>query len=99
MMKFTQHNKQQMHRDAIWALFLFALMGLLFFYPVLSGYLISQSDYLYFVSPWHSVRPDDLVAAANPYLQDQTTEFLAFFMAANAQILQGMWPLWNPFIL
>lgn len=99
MMKFTQHNKQQMHRDAIWALFLFALMGLLFFYPVLSGYLISQSDYLYFVSPWHSVRPDDLVAAANPYLQDQTTEFLAFFMAAKAQILQGMWPLWNPFIL
>ena len=81
------------------ALVIFTVLGLLFFYPVLWGYLISQSDYLFFVSPWSSVRPDDLLLPANPYIQDQTTEFLAFFMAAKSQIWQGMWPLWNPYIL
>ncbi|MCX7544237.1 YfhO family protein [Marinicella gelatinilytica] len=86
-------------QDRLWALLVYGLMGLVFFYPVLLGYLISQSDYLFFVSPWNSVRPDDLLAASNPYLQDQTTEFLAFFLTAKSQILQGMWPLWNPFIL
>lgn len=82
-----------------WALLIYTLMGVLFFYPVLWGYLISQTDYLFFVSPWSSIRPDDLLVPANPYIQDQTTEFLAFFMAAKAQIWQGMWPLWNPYIL
>ncbi len=87
------------HRDALIALSLYSVMGLVFFYPVLWGYLISQTDYLFFVSPWSSVRPDDLLRPANPYIQDQTTEFLAFFMAAKSQIWQGMWPLWNPYIL
>ena len=87
------------HRDSLMALGIFSVFGVLFFYPVLLGYLISQSDYLFFVSPWDAIRPDDLMAPANPYIQDQTTEFLAFFLTAKAQIWQGMWPLWNPYIL
>jgi len=61
------------HREARIALVIFTVLGILFFYPVLMGYLISQSDYLFFISPWNSIRPDDLLAPANPYIQDQTT--------------------------
>ncbi len=99
MHKLNSYHQKTRDRQSMWALLIFILTGLIFFYPVLLGYLISQTDYLYFVSPWSAMRPDDLLVPGNPYLQDQTTEFLAFFMAAKTQIWQGMWPLWNPFIL
>ncbi len=98
-MNLTENNVQRLDKQALVALLVYSLLGLIFFYPVLWGYLISQSDYVFFVSPWSSIRPDDLLAPGNPYIQDQTTEFLAFFLAAKTQIWQGMWPLWNPFIL
>lgn len=98
-MNETAPEIQKQKKETLIALIIFGVLGTLFFYPVLFGYLISQSDYLFFVSPWNSIRPDDLMAPANPYIQDQTTEFLAFFMAAKSQIWQGMWPLWNPYIL
>jgi len=98
-MNETSPEIQKQKKEALIALLIFGVLGALFFYPVLFGLLISQSDYLFFVSPWSSIRPDDLMAPANPYIQDQTTEFLAFFMAAKTQIWQGMWPLWNPYIL
>jgi hypothetical protein len=98
-MNETAPEIQKQKKETLIALLIFGVLGALFFYPVLFGFLISQSDYLFFVSPWNSIRPDDLMAPANPYIQDQTTEFLAFFMAAKTQIWQGMWPLWNPYIL
>jgi len=97
-MNLTVESIKTTHHQALWALLIYSLLALLFCYPVLLGQLITQSDYLYFISPWDALRPESLSVPGNPYLQDQSTEFLAFFLAAKAQIQQVIWPLWNPYI-
>lgn len=76
----------------------YMLLVLIFFYPVLQGSIITQTDYLNFISPWSSVKPAELMNPSNPFLQDQSTEFLPFFMEAKNQFSEGLFPLWNPYI-
>ena len=80
------------------AALIYAVLVLVFFYPVLQGSVISQTDMLSFISPWDTVKPDDLLVPSNAFLQDQSTEFLPFFLEAKRQLLSGTFPLWNPFI-
>lgn len=76
----------------------YVLLVLIFFYPVLQGLIITQTDNLNFISPWNSVKPNELTKATNQFLQDQSTEFLPFFMEAKRQFSEGLFPLWNPYI-
>jgi len=78
--------------------FFYVLLVLVFFYPVLQGLIITQTGDLNFVSPWSAVKPSELVERSNPFLQDQSTEFLPFFMEAKRQFSDGLFPLWNPYI-
>lgn len=98
MKPIIQNNKSTLAVKSLIALF-YAVLVLVFFYPVLQGMLISQTGYLNFISPWDSVRADDFSAIPNPFLQDQTNAFLPFFLEAKSQISSGLFPLWNPYIL
>ncbi|MCB1582593.1 MAG: YfhO family protein [Xanthomonadales bacterium] len=80
------------------AVVVYLLMVLCFCYPVLQGKLIAQTDYLNFIPPWDSVKSEQLEKPGNPYLQDQSNEFLPFFTEAKRQFSQGIFPLWNPYI-
>ncbi len=74
------------------------MLVLVFFYPVFQGKVISQTDYLNFISPWDAVKSELLTEPSNPHIQDQSTEFLPFFMEAKRQFVAGDFPLWNPYI-
>lgn len=91
-------NQTNAGKPYIWVTLFYALLVLLFFYPVLQGFIISQTDFLNFISPWDSVKALDLLQASNPHLQDQSTEFLPFFLEAKRQFSAGLFPLWNPYI-
>ena len=80
------------------AALLYGLLVLIFFYPVFQGKVISQTDYLNFISPWDAVKSELPILPSNAHLQDQSTEFLPFFMEAKRQFLSGDVPLWNPYI-
>jgi hypothetical protein len=81
------------------AIVIFALMIMGFFYPLFYGRILSQSDVIYFFPPWTVVKPPDLLAPSNPFLSDQTREFLAFFHVARESLQQNEFPLWNPYIM
>jgi hypothetical protein len=81
------------------AAIIFALMILVFFWPLFKGNILSQSDTLYFFPPWTSVKPAQLTAPSNTVLNDQTREFLTFFQAAKESFHRMEFPLWNPYIL
>jgi hypothetical protein len=80
------------------AICIFTVLSIIYFYPVLFGNLIGQTDFYFFVSPWNQLRPGDLTAMSNSILRDQSTEFLPFFLEAKSQITNGLLPLWNPYI-
>lgn len=80
------------------ALGIFTLLAIVYFYPVLFGELIGQTDFYYFISPWNQFRPDDLISMSNSALRDQSTEFLPFFLETKSQLANGLLPLWNPYI-
>jgi hypothetical protein len=81
------------------AIVIFALMIVVFFYPLLHGRVLSQADVIYFYTPWTAVKPQDLLAPSNPVLGDQTREFLTFFKIARESLQRGEAPLWNPYIM
>jgi len=91
-------NSLKISRDYYKAALFYVVLVLVFFYPILQGKVVSQTDYLNFISPWDAVKTDELVQPSNPHLQDQSTEFLPFFMEAKRQIFAGNFPLWNPYI-
>jgi hypothetical protein len=76
----------------------FLAMTALFFWPVLCGRALSQTDALFFMAPFDEVRPAGLSAAGNRMLDDQTREFLPFFLVARDALSRGELPLWNPTI-
>ena len=81
------------------AAIIFVFMILVFFWPLLSGQILSQADTLYFFPPWDSVRPPALTGPSNPVLNDQTREFLPFFRVARESLHRFEFPLWNPYIM
>ncbi len=85
-------------RDYYQAALLYGILVCVFFYPVFQGKIITQTDVLNFISPWDSVKSEVLTAPSNTHLQDQSTEFLPFFLEAKRQLSEGMFPLWNPYI-
>ncbi len=78
---------------------IYTLLVAVYFYPLFLGQVIGQTDFLLFVSPWIEFRPDDWQHISNSVLQDQSTEFLPFFLEAKSQLKHGLLPLWNPYIL
>ncbi len=85
-------------RDYYQAALLYGILVCVFFYPVFQGKIITQTDVLNFISPWDSVKSEVLTAPSNTHLQDQSTEFLPFFLEAKRQFAEGDFPLWNPYI-
>ncbi|WP_223788269.1 YfhO family protein [Marinicella meishanensis] len=96
----TEPAKHRLTATQQWLLvmLLYAVLVTLFCYPLLQGKIITQTDFLHFVSPWDAVKPAHLAAPGNPFLQDQSTEFWPFFMEAKRQFAAGTFPLWNPYI-
>ena len=92
------NNNINSKREYWYALGIFTLLTIVYFYPILLGQVISQTDFYYFISPWDQFRPDDLTTMGNSVLMDQSTEFLPFFLEAKSQIFNGLFPLWNPYI-
>ncbi|TDR20345.1 YfhO family protein [Marinicella litoralis] len=88
----------KINSDYFKAALIYAVLVLVFFYPVFQGKVITQTDFLNFVSPWDAVNVEGLTAPSNSHLQDQSTEFLPFFMEAKRQFAAGDFPLWNPYI-
>ncbi len=95
-----QPLKQTSQNSKLWLLvaLFYAVLVVVFCYPILQGMVITQTDYLHFISPWDALKPAELLSPGNPYLQDQSTEFLPFFLEAKRQFAEGMFPLWNPYI-
>jgi len=81
------------------AVAIFALMIIVFFYPLLYGRVLSQADVVYIYPPWSSVKPQDFSAPSNSVLSDQTLEFLSFFKVARESLSRHEVPLWNPYIM
>lgn len=94
----NDHYPQVFWRPYLWVVLFYAVLVLVFCYPVLQGKIITQTDYLHFISPWDIDRPTALDEPSNTHLQDQSLEFLPFFMAAKEQLAAGEFPLWNPYI-
>lgn len=92
-------TKQDNNKQYWQALGVYTVLVCVYFYPIFFGQLIGQTDFLYFVAPWMELRPDDLITISNSILQDQSAEFLPFFLEAKAQISAGLFPLWNQYIL
>jgi hypothetical protein len=88
--------KSREYRQAV---VIFALMIIIFFYPLLYGRILSQADVIYFFPPWTAVKPQDLSVPSNSVLSDQTREFLTFFKVARESLSQKQVPLWNPYIM
>lgn len=96
----TESTQRRLSNTQQWWLvvLVYGLLVLAFCHPVLQGQVITQTDFLHFISPWDAVKPGHLETPGNPFLQDQSTEFWPFFMEAKRQFANGEFPLWNPFI-
>ena len=94
----TQHTPSDRWQTYLGVVLFYGVLVLVFCYPVLQGKIITQTDYLHFISPWDIDRPAELDGPSNPHLADQSLEFLPFFMAAKEQLAAGEFPLWNPYI-
>jgi hypothetical protein len=72
----------------------------LFFFPlVFQGYVLSQSDVLYFFPPWEALRPPGVLHPSNSLLSDLSLQFYPFRTYAQSMLSQGEIPLWNPALL
>jgi hypothetical protein len=79
------------------AALLFAALALGFVSPaLLPGKVLSNSDMLWFQSPWAATRPADMERAANPELGDAPQQMQPFLREVK-QSLPDI-PLWNPWI-
>lgn len=84
------------------ALALTALVAV-FLWPLFTGRALSQTGALREMSPWRGEvaapgPPLPWTRAVNRVLDDQSREFLPFFLVARESIRRGELPLWNPWI-
>ncbi len=90
-------------RETARATAILALFVGLFAWPVFTGRALSQTGALREMSPWRgevapSAPPLPGTRAVNRVLDDQSREFLPFFLVARESIRRGELPLWNPTI-
>ncbi|MFM7736407.1 MAG: YfhO family protein [Alphaproteobacteria bacterium] len=82
---------------------LLAVLVALFLWPVFTGRALTQTGALREMSPWRGEvaapsSPLPGTRSVNRVLDDQSREFLPFFLVARESILRGELPLWNPTI-
>ena len=87
-------------RNPAWLWILLPVLLTFFFFPlVFQGYVLSQSDVLYFFPPWEASRPPTVQHPANSLLSDLSLQFYPFRAYAQSLLSQGEIPLWNPALL
>ena len=87
-------------RNPAWLWILLPALLTFFFFPlVFQGYVLSQSDVLYFFPPWEAQRPPSVRHPSNSLLSDLSLQFYPFRAYGQSLISQGEIPLWNPALL
>ncbi|MEY4950187.1 MAG: hypothetical protein RL698_2398 [Pseudomonadota bacterium] len=89
--------------DLLRAACVHAFLVALFLWPVFTGRLLSQTGALREMPPWRGAVPAVAsplpgTVSMNRMLDDQTREFLPFFLVARESLRRGELPLWNPTI-
>ncbi|MDO8670631.1 MAG: YfhO family protein [Dehalococcoidia bacterium] len=77
-----------------------AILAALFWRVVLRQEALVPGDILFYHDPlWRSLAPPGFSFPANPLLSDQIFMYYPWRVFSNASLLQGIVPLWNPFVL
>jgi hypothetical protein len=86
-------------RPRLAAAVLFALLVLVYLWPVLlGGKMLSPLASLYSRTPWTALTPPDVDSYSNPLLSDVPTADYPWRFLARALIREGTFPAWNPHV-